>query len=152
MEEEKRITVRELIHEHMKFLAARATFCKEDYGPDRKPDDKKDIIAAMENLQCLMNRLNINQPEDPYVKALFEDRVFLGLSYDSKLFVMEHACMMSSLRSSIERLIHVLEEKPALRKKMCRSAGWRLFRLLSRLPWAGDKYSEICYRLYSTGS
>jgi hypothetical protein len=54
MKNNSELTVAELLREHMKFLAARASFCKEDYG-DRKPEKKADIIEAMENLQCLMN-------------------------------------------------------------------------------------------------
>jgi hypothetical protein len=129
------ISVDELLREHMKFLAVRATFSKEDYGPERSPEDKGDIIMAMENLQCLMNRLNVSEPKDPFLSELAENRVFFGLSYDSKLLAMEHATGMSSLRCSIDRLIDVLENDPKLRDKMRRSVGWRLFRLFSRLPW-----------------
>jgi hypothetical protein len=132
----KNITVHELLRVHMDFLATHATFCKEDYG-DRKPEDKADIIAAMENLQCLMNRLDVSEPEDPYLKKLAEDRVFLRLSYDSKLLVMEHAAAMRGLRRSITSLINTLEKDPKTCGKMRRSAGWRLFRFLSCLPWAG---------------
>jgi hypothetical protein len=142
-EEIKKITVQELLHEHMKFLAARAAFCKEDYG-NNKPEDKAGIVAAMEHLQILMNRLDISEPEDPYLKKLAENRVFLGLSYDSKLLVIEHAAAMRCLNRSIDGLINTLEEEPKLRGKMRRSAGWRLFKFFSCLPWAGFKSADVC--------
>jgi len=131
---ENTITVQDLLLEHMKFMATRASFCKEDYG-DYKPEEKADIVAVMEHLQVLMNRLAVSEPEDPYLKKLAEDRVFLGLSYDSKLLVMEHSARMRGLERSIDVLINTLEEKPKLREKMRRSVGWKLFRLFSHLPW-----------------
>jgi hypothetical protein len=134
MENESKVSVDELLHEHMKFLAARAVFCKEDYG-DREPEDKTDIIKAMEHLQILMNRLDVSEPEDPYLKTLAEDRVFLGLSYDSKLLVLEHSAAMRGLTRSINGLINTLEKEPKLREKMYRSVSWRLFRFVCRLPW-----------------
>jgi hypothetical protein len=143
MENNSEITVSEILHEHMKFLAARASFCKEDYG-DRKPEKKADIIEAMENLQTLMNRLAVSEPEDPYLKRLAEDRVFLRLSYDSKLLVLEHIITMRSLQRSIDRLVDSIESDSKLREKMRRSVAWRLFRLLSSLPWAGFKMAGIC--------
>jgi hypothetical protein len=142
MENNKNISVQELLCEHMKFLATRASFCKEDYGY-RKPENKTDIIAAMEHLQTLMNRLGVSEPEDPYLNKLAEDRVFLRLSYDSKLLVMEHVEAMRGLQLSINGLINTLEKDPKICRKMRRSAGWRMFRFLSSLPWAGYKYVDI---------
>jgi hypothetical protein len=130
------ITVADLLHEHMKFLAARASFCKEDYG-DRKPEKKADILEAMENLQCLMNRLAVSESEDPYLKRLAEDRVFLRLSYDSKLLVLEHIITMKGLQRSIDCLVDAIENDSKLQEKMRCSVAWRLFRFLNHLPWAG---------------
>jgi hypothetical protein len=137
---EKNISVGELLREHMKFMATRAAFSKESYGPDKKPEDKGDIIAAMENLQCLMNRLNISEPRDPYLDRLAEDRLFLRLSYDSKLLVMEHAARMASLQRSINNLVNILEENPKSKQRIRQSVGWRLFRFFCCIPWFNRRF------------
>jgi hypothetical protein len=124
-----KVSVDELLHEHMKYLAEQAS------QAEAGSKEEKNIIEAMENLQCLMARLDVQDGNDPYLDSLAESRIFLRLSYDSKVLVLANTRQVTGLTGAITRLIDCLEVDPKLAAKLRRSASWRLFRLVCRLPW-----------------
>jgi len=138
--EKKELSVQELLKEHMDYMAIRA---------GRETGEKrKGIIEDMENLQILMNRLKIpDGKRDSYLDGLTESHVFLRLSYDSKVLILEHTLSMDLLRDAMDRYINYIEgnyvchgeesieDKKKMVKRLRRTAGWRLFRLFVRLPW-----------------
>jgi hypothetical protein len=127
--EKSNVSVDELLHEHMKYLAERASLAEAGSKEERS------IIGTMENLQCLMARLGVRDGNDPYLNSLEENRIFLRLSYDSKVLVLANTRQVASLKVAITRLIDCLEADPKLAAKMRRSVSWRLFRFVCRLPW-----------------
>jgi hypothetical protein len=129
MSEKNKVSVDELLHEHMKYLSEQVS------QAEAGSKEEKTIIKAMENLQCLMARLDVQDGDDPYLDSLAENRIFLRLSYDSKVLVLANTRQVTGLTIAINRLIDCLEADPKLATKMRRSVGWRLFRFICRLPW-----------------
>lgn len=125
--EQKEITVYDLLNEHMQFLAIQAQTCD--------GDKQKAYIEAMEDIQTLMNRLHTKEPPDAMLSNLFESPVFLRLSYDSKVLILNHTMQLTDLKIQIGRLMEFLENNQKMQRKLCRSVGWRLFKLFCRLPW-----------------
>jgi hypothetical protein len=129
MGEKSTVSVDELLHEHMKCLAEQAS------QAETGSKEEKNIIEAMENLQCLMTRLDVRDGNDPYLDSLAENLTFLRLSYDSKVLVLANTRQVTGLTVAINRLIDCLEADSKLATKMRRSVSWRLFRFVCRLPW-----------------
>lgn len=125
--EQKEITVYDLLSKHMQFLAIKA---QTSDGATQKA-----YIEAMEDIQILMNRLHTKEPPDAMLSNLFENRIFLRLSYDSKVLILNHTIQMTDLKIEIGRFMDFLENTPKMQKKLCRSVGWRLFKLFCHLPW-----------------
>lgn len=126
---DKNISVADLLIEHMDFLSIQ---CQCTTGEKRKA-----YIEQMENLQCLMNRLGVDADKDNPLNSLIENSVFLRLSYDSKVLILNHTMQVVELKCAINNLIDMLEkgkdEKQIERLK--KHAGWKMFKLLARLPW-----------------
>ncbi|MDR3130295.1 MAG: hypothetical protein LBU18_01985 [Treponema sp.] len=129
MDEANKVSVDDLLHEQMKYLAEQASQAKAG------SKEEKAIIGAMENLQCLMSRLDVRDRDDPYLDSLAENRGFLRLFYDSKVLVLANTRQVTGLTVAITRLIDCLEADPKLAAKMRRSVIWRLFQFVCRFPW-----------------
>jgi hypothetical protein len=120
-----KITVADLLYEHMKFLTDRATNC-----PD---SERKTLIEAAENLQCLLNRLGIPEEPDSTLSLLEKDRIFLGLTFDSKILILTQIRQMNHLADEISKLVYALDHNHRKEaKKMSRSIAWRIFWWLAR--------------------
>ena len=94
-------------------------------------DKQKAYIETMEDIQILMNRLHTKELPDAMLNNLFENRIFLRLSYDSKVLILNHTMQMTDLKIEIGRFMNFLENSPKMQKKLCRSVGWRLFKLFA---------------------
>jgi hypothetical protein len=125
---ENKITVTDLLHEHMKYLAERAV------QAERGSKEEKALIGAMEDIQALMNRLDVPDG-DQFCDKLLENRIFLRLSYDSKVLVLAHTRRITALIVAIGKLIDFLEHHPKIAEKIRRSFTWKLLRLIALLPW-----------------
>jgi hypothetical protein len=124
-----KVSVDDLLYEHMKYLAEQAS------QTEAGSKEEKSIVGTMENLQCLITRLDVQDGNDPYLDGLVENRIFLRLSYDSKVLVLANTRQVTGLTGAITRLIDCLEADPKLAAKMRRSVSWRLFRFVCQLPW-----------------
>lgn len=120
----EKVTVADLLYEHMKFLTDKATFCPEA--------EKGSLIEAAENLQCLLDRLGIPEEPDSTLSLMERDRVFMRLSFDSKILILAQIRQMNHLADEVSSLTYALSKSPDKTKKFSRSIAWRLFWWLAR--------------------